>query len=93
MTGSKKNLDLTVNEKREAIKHDHKDISVSRQCELLGLSRSAYYYKAKEVNTRNLFGSGRLSDRLAEQGFPACRSKVGRLKKVMGILSIRYILI
>jgi len=50
----KKKLDLTVNEKREAIDQENKEISVSRQCELLGLSRSAYYYKAKKVNTRNL---------------------------------------
>lgn len=70
---------------------------------MLGLSRSAYYYKAKEVNTRDLtimhlideeftdhpfFGSRRLSDWLAEQGFPACRSKVGRMMKVMGIEAI-----
>ncbi|MCK5786297.1 MAG: transposase [Candidatus Sabulitectum sp.] len=76
---------------------------MSRQCELLDLSRSAYYYKAKEVDTRNLaimhlidkeftdhpfFGSRRLSDWLAEQGFPACRSKVSRLMKVMGIEAI-----
>jgi len=103
MTGSKKKLDLTVNEKREAIDQENKEISVSRQCKLLGLSRSAYYYKAKEVNTRDLtimhlideeftdhpfFGSRRLSDWLAEQGFPACRSKVGRMMKVMGIEAI-----
>jgi putative transposase len=92
-----------VAEKREAIKRDHKDISVNRQCELLGLSRSAYYYKAKEMNPGDLkimhlidkeftdhpfFGSRRLSDWLAEQGFPACRSKVSRLMKVMGIEAI-----
>ena len=103
LTGSKKNLDFTVNEKREAIDRDHKDISVSRQCELLDLSRSAYYYKAMETNSRDLnimhlideeftehpfYGSRRLSDWLAEQGYPACRSKVGRLMKVMGIEAI-----
>jgi putative transposase len=96
----KKNLDYTVSEKRAAIDRDHKDISVSRQCELLGLSRSAYYYQAREIDTRDLgimrlidkeftdhpfFGSRRLSDWLAEQGFPACRSKVSRLMKVMVI--------
>jgi len=103
LTGSKKNLDYTVSEKRAAIDRDHKDFSVSRQCELLGLSRSAYYYQAREIDTRDLgimrlidkeftdypfFGSRRLSDWLAEQGFPACRSKVSRLMKVMGIEAI-----
>ena len=54
LTGSKKYLDLTVSEKREAIDRNHREISVIRQCELLGLSRSAYYYKPQEINTRNL---------------------------------------
>ncbi len=103
LTGSKKNLDYTVSEKRAAIDRNNKDISVTRQCELLGLSRSAYYYKAREIDTRDLdimrlidkeftdhpfLGSRRLSDWLSRQGFPACRSKVGRLMKVMGIEAI-----
>ena len=103
LTGSKIHLDLTVNEKREAIDRDNKEISVIRQCELLNLSRSAYYYKAKEIGTRDLdiirlidkeftdhpfYGSRRLSNRLAEQGFPACRGKVSRMMKVMGIEAI-----
>ena len=103
MTGSKKNLDLTVNEKREAVNPNNKDISVSRQCELLDLSRSAYYYKAKEIDPRDLdimrlidkeftdhpfLGARRLSDWLSMQGFPACRSKVSRMMKVMGIEAI-----
>ena len=48
--GSKKYLDLTVKEKREVIERDHPEISVSRQCELLGLSSSNYHYKAREPN-------------------------------------------
>ena len=70
---------------------------------MLELSRSAYYYKAREIDARNLdimhlidkeytnhpfYGSRRLSDWLAKQDFPACRSKVSRLMKVMGIEAI-----
>ena len=92
-----------MSEKRDVINPNHKDISVSRQCKLLGLSRSGFYYMAKEMNPRDLeimhlidkeftahpfFGARRLSDWLAEQGFPACRSKVSRLMKVMGIEAI-----
>ena len=102
LTGSKKNLDLTVSEKR-AIDRNSKAISVSRQCKLLGLSRSAYYYQAREIDTRDLdimrlidkeftdhpfLGSRRLSDWLSGEGLPACRSKVSRLMKVMGIEAI-----
>ncbi len=42
----------------------------------------------KEFTDHPFFGSRRLSDWLAEQGFPACRSKVGRMMKVMGIEAI-----
>ena len=41
----KKNLDLMPDQKRSAIEPGHKQISISRQCELLGLPRSSLYYK------------------------------------------------
>lgn len=43
----KKNLDLSIEEKRKAIEFGKKKIALYRQCELLGLSRSALYYKLK----------------------------------------------
>jgi transposase-like protein len=43
----KKNLDLTVEQKRKAIEPGHKKIPIYRQCELLSLSRSGLYYKRK----------------------------------------------
>jgi len=45
LTGSKKNLDLTLEQKRTAIEPDNKQIAIYRQCELLGLNRSSLYYK------------------------------------------------
>ena len=39
----KKNVDLTVEQKRSAIEPQHRQISVSRQCELMGLARSSLY--------------------------------------------------
>ncbi len=42
----KKNLDLTVNQKRKAIEPKHKKIPICRQCELMGLNRSRLYYKS-----------------------------------------------
>ena len=41
----KKNLDLTLEQKRSAIEPDHDRIPIYRQCELLGLSRSSLYYR------------------------------------------------
>ncbi len=43
----KKNLLLSVEIKRSWIDPDHPHISISRQCELVGLPRSGYYYQSK----------------------------------------------
>ena len=51
----KKNLDLSTEEKRKAIEFGNKNISISRQCELLGLSRSALYYnRGRGVGEKDL---------------------------------------
>ena len=43
----KKNLTLSHEEKKTCIEPGHPKISVYSQCDLLGLSRSSYYYKPK----------------------------------------------
>jgi len=47
LTGSKKNLALTIEQKRRAIEPGHNKITICRQCQLLELSRSGLYYKEK----------------------------------------------
>src|SRR6056297_2687633 len=44
-TGSKKNLGLTLEAKRQAIDPGSPNISIYHHCELLGLNRSSYYYQ------------------------------------------------
>ena len=41
----KKNLDLSPEEKKMLIEPTNPDIPIYRQCQLLGVSRSSYYYK------------------------------------------------
>lgn len=53
MTGLKKNLDLTIEQKRKAIEHGHKKITICRQCELLELNRSSLYYRVKDETEYN----------------------------------------
>jgi len=43
----KKNLDLTIDQKHQAVEPRHKTIPIIRQCKLLGLNRSSLYYNAK----------------------------------------------
>jgi len=78
-------------------------LSIVRQCELLGLSRSGYYYRRQSVSEEDLqcmrqldetftkrpyFGSRRLRDDLAEQGYPIGRDHVRRLMRLMGLEAI-----
>jgi putative transposase len=48
LTGSKKNLSLTPDDKKKLLEPEHSEISLRRQCELLGLNRSNIYYKPRE---------------------------------------------
>ena len=104
MTGSKKNLDYEINAKRDLIDWDNEMISVSRQCELLGLSRSTLYYEPEEEAEENhklmhlidrkythtpFYGSRRMAVYLSgELGQPINRKRVQRLMQLMGIEAI-----
>lgn len=82
---------------------DHEAISIARQCELLGISRSGYYYRPVGVTDEDLacmrmmdevftkrpyFGSRRLRDELAGRGYPVGRDHVRRLMRRMGLEAI-----
>lgn len=81
----------------------HEGISIARQCALLGLSRSAYYYQPQPMSDEDLrcmrlldeiftrrpfFGSRRLRDELIAQGHPLGRDHVRRLMEQMGLEAI-----
>ena len=50
LTGSKKNLPLTSDDKKKLLEAELPQISLRRQCELLGLNRSNIYYQPREGN-------------------------------------------
>ena len=81
----------------------HPSISVSRQCELLGISRSSLYYRSRGVDERDLwlmhlldeqytrtpfYGSRRMTAWLRSRGYLVNRKKVVRLMREMGIEAI-----
>lgn len=76
---------------------------MSRQCELLGLSRSSYYYEPATETTENLalmalideeytahpfLGSRRMTTWLREEGHAVNRKRVQRLMRLMGIEAV-----
>ncbi len=47
MTGSKKNLESLDLEARKKMIEPDSNLTIARQCELLSLNRSSYYYRPK----------------------------------------------
>jgi putative transposase len=81
----------------------NREISIARQCELLGMHRSAFYYQKKSVSVNDLnlmqlideqftqtpfYGSRRLCAVLREKGHIVNRKKMRRLMQEMGLESI-----
>jgi putative transposase len=78
-------------------------LSLTRQCELPGLSRAAFYYRPVEVSADELelmalidrqylrtpfYGSRRMTAWLQTQGHMVNRKRVQRLMRLMGIEAI-----
>jgi putative transposase len=93
---------LSLDERKAMIDTTSK-LSISRQCQLLKLPRSSYYYEPKPVSDETLalmkaidqlhlerphMGSRQMRDRLRDKGFEISRKKVQRLMRLMGILAI-----
>ena len=92
---SKKGLALSPEQRRLWIDPHHSELSVQRQCELLGLPRSTYYYQPRPESAENLrlmrrldelylncpfFGSRRMAVTLGVN-----RKRMQRLMAILGI--------
>jgi putative transposase len=81
----------------------HPSLSIRRQCALLGLSRSSYYYEPAKESKSNLevmrridelylkrpfLGSRRMAEFLSLPGAPINRKRVQRLMRKMGLEAI-----
>jgi putative transposase len=82
---------------------EHPDISVRRQCQLLGVNRSSLYYEPRGESEENLrlmrlmdeqytrapfYGSRRMTEWLRAKGFQVNRKRVTRLMAVMGLEAV-----
>lgn len=81
----------------------HAEISVRRQCELLGVNRASWYYEPAGESEENLglmwvideqymrrpfYGSRRMTVWLRAQGYEVNRKRVARLMTLMGIEAV-----
>ncbi len=79
------------------------EIPIARQCELLGISRSGYYYHPRPISPLNLhlmnlideqytrmpfYGVNRMTAYLVRQGYNVNAKRVRRLMRIMGLEAI-----
>jgi putative transposase len=96
-------LGCSIEELRPLVDWDDAEISVRRQCELLGVNRSSLYYEPMGESSENLrlmrlldeqytrapfYGSRRMVEWLATQGHEVNRKRVSRLMASMGIEAV-----
>src|SRR5262249_59705055 len=89
--------------KRPLIDIGHPELSIRRQCQLLGLNRSSLYYEPAGETPENLrlmrlidaqytarpfYGSRRMTAWLVEQGEAINRQRGQRLMRLMGLEAI-----
>jgi len=94
---------MSREERKATITRDHPDLSLSRQCRLLSISRSSFYYTAKGESAENLalmrridelflkypfYGSRQMARRLHRDGIRVGRHRVRRLMRLMGLAAI-----
>jgi putative transposase len=83
--------------------HEHRELSIRRQCTLLGLARSTVYRPRAPANDDGLammhrldelflahpfLGSRRMAAMLRAEGRPVNRKRVQRLMRIMGIVAL-----
>jgi len=96
-------LPPSAEDRRRLVEVNHPELSVRRQCELLGLARSTFYYEPSGETPENLrlmrlidelytgcpfYGSRKITEALTRRGEEVNRKRVQRLMRVMGLEAI-----
>ncbi|MFB3116781.1 MAG: IS3 family transposase [Gammaproteobacteria bacterium] len=99
---SKSARSRTMTERKAMVDKSHK-LPINRQCQLLELSRSSFYYRGREVSESELqqmrqideihtqrpfYGSRRIRDWFEDQGISVNRKRIQRLMRLMGIQAL-----
>ena len=89
---------MSASDRRGRLDCGHPDLSMQRQCEMLGLARSGVYRKRRPANDNELeamrridalftarpfFGARRIAATLTADGFPIDRKRARRLMRVV----------
>jgi len=93
----------SIDERRQCIEPSHKQLTVERQCELIGISRAAYYYKQQPIRAEALelinvvdkiytdypfFGTRKMAAYLNDTGYYVGRKLIRRIYQVLGLEAV-----
>ena len=94
---------MSRGDRKAMVRRDHPGLSLSRQCQILSISRSSFYYAAKGESPENLalmrridalflkypfYGSRQMVRQLLREGDRVGRHRVRRLMRLMGLEAI-----
>lgn len=94
---------LSSSQKRSLIAQGNSELSIARQCDLIGLARSSYYYSPCVADAEDLrlmhaidelymqypfYGSLRITASLRRLGWVVNRKRVVRLMRLMGLQAV-----
>ena len=72
---------MSRGERKAVIRRDHPDLSLSRQCRLLSISRSSFYYVLKGESPENLALMRRIDELFLKYPFYGSRQMVRQLRR------------
>jgi len=94
---------LPKKERSTIVNPNHPNISIARQCELMGISRGGYYYKLKPESEMNIllmrrideiytkfpyYGAPKITAQLNREGYGINHKRIERLLALMGLQAI-----
>lgn len=75
-------MEVSIEEKRSMIDTNHAELSIRKQCNLIGLSRSGFYYKTAEETSYNLLLMKLLDEEYTRYPFKGVMKMVVYLKEL-----------
>src|SRR5271156_1618063 len=94
---------MSVERRRQMIEPEHPELSVVRQCDLVSISRSGFYYQPTGETPLNLtlmrlidvqflappwYGSRQMARHLRREGYTIGRKRIRRLMAKIGLVPI-----
>ena len=96
-------MSLSRERRQSLVESGHPRLSIVKQCKLLSINRSIYYYQPKGESPLNLelmrlideqyletpwYGARQMTRHLRRMGYGVSRTRIGRLMKLMGLSAI-----